>query len=90
MIFKLTFDNGRVDWITAKSQLHLLKEYAKEYDLDMREVEDLQEISDEESKTIMLTNTDYDEDDPDDMEQISVFDSAVGDEFCIIGSSEWD
>lgn len=90
MIFKLTFEDGRIDWCTAKNQLHLLKEYDKEYDLSLQEIEDIQEISEEEAKTIMLTNTDYDENDPEDMEQISVYDSAVGDDFLIIGSTEWD
>ena len=89
MIFKLTFEDGRIDWCTAKNQLHLLKEYDKEYDLSLQEVEDLQEISEEEAKTIMLANTDYDENDPDDTREISVFESATGDDFCIIGSTDW-
>lgn len=90
MIFKLTFEDGRIDWITAKGILHLLKEYDKENDLSLQDISDLQEISNEEAKTIMLTNMDYDENDPDDSEFISLFDSAIGDEFCIIGSNAWD
>lgn len=89
MIYKLKFDDGRVDWITAKSQLHLLQSYDKEFDLPLQEIEELEEISDEEAKTIMLTNTDYDEDDPEDMPEISLYDSAVDDEFMIVGSTEW-
>ena len=89
MIYKLKFDDGRTDLITAKSQLHLLQQYDKEFDLPLQEIEELEEISDEEAKTIMLTNTDYDESDPNDMPEISLFDSAVGDEFMIVGSTEW-
>uniref|UniRef100_A0A6M3J6C1 Uncharacterized protein n=1 Tax=viral metagenome TaxID=1070528 RepID=A0A6M3J6C1_9ZZZZ len=90
MIYKLTFDDGRIDWCTAKNELHLLKEYDKEYDLSLQEIEDLQEIKDEEAKTIMVTNTEYDETDPEDVETISVYDLAVGDDFCIIASTEFD
>jgi len=61
MIYKLTFDDGRIDWCTAKSQLHLLKAYDLEFDLPIQEIEDLQEISDDEAKTIMVNNTEYDE-----------------------------
>lgn len=89
MIYKLTFDDGRIDWITAKSQLHLLKEYDKDYDLCLQEVEDLQEISEEEAKTIMLNNTDYDEDNKDDMPEISLYDIVIDDDFLIVGSTEW-
>ncbi len=90
MIYKLTFDDGRIDWCTAKSQLHLLQEYNKEYDLSLQEIENLEEISEEDAKTTMLTNPDYDKTDPDDMPEISVYDSAIGDEFAIIGSNEFD
>ncbi len=85
MIFKLTFNDGRIDWITAKSQLHLIKEYDKEFDLPIQEIEDLQEISDDEAKTTMLKNTDYDEDDKEDAAEISLYDLSVGDDFQIVG-----
>ena len=90
MIYKLTFEDGRIDWCTAKSQLDLLKKYDQENDLDLQGIEDLEEISGEEAKKIMLTNTDYNEDDPDEPKEISLYDSAVRDDFCIIGSNEWD
>ena len=89
MIFKLTFDDGRIDWCTAKDQLHLLKSYDAEFDLPLQEVETLEEISEEEAKTIMVSNTDYNEDDPDEIETIPLFDLAVGDNFCIIASTEF-
>lgn len=90
MIYKLTFDDGRIDWCTAKNQLHLLKSYDADFDLSLQEIEDLEEISEEEAKTMMVSNTEYDENDPDDVETISVYDLAVGDDFCIIASTEFD
>jgi hypothetical protein len=90
MIYKLTFDDGRIDWCTAKDQLHLLKSYDADFDLPLQEIETLEEISDEQAKTIMVANTEYDENDPEDMETICLFDLAVGDDFCIIASTEFD
>ena len=89
MIFKLSFIDGRIDWCTAKNQLDLLKSYDAENDLSLQDIDDIVEISDEEAKTIMLTNTEYDEDDKDSDKEISLFDLAVGEDFVIIGSSEW-
>lgn len=88
MIFKLTFDDKR-EFVQAKNQLHLLQSYEKEYG-EFQEIREVTEISDEEAKTIMLTNTDYDEDDPGDMpEKISLEDMVCGDDFCILASTEW-
>jgi len=81
--------DGRVDWCTAKTQLDLLKSYDAENDLSLQDIDDLVEISDEEAKTIMLTNTEHDEDDKDSPPTISLFDCAVGEDFAIVGSSEW-
>lgn len=89
MIYKLSFKDGQIDHCTAKSQLHLLQSYAAEQKLDLQKIEDLQEVTEEEAKSIMITNIDFDEDDPDDMEKIPLFDLAVGDEFCIIASTEF-
>lgn len=90
MIYKLTFEDGRIDWCTAKSQLHLLKSYDADFDLPLQEIENLEEISEEESKTIMVSNTEYDELDPTDVETISLYELAVGDDFCIVASTEFD
>ena len=90
MIYKLTFEDGRIDWCTAKSQLDLLKSYDAEFDLPLQEVESLEEISDEEAKTVMVNNTEYNETDAEDMETISLFDMVVGDDFCIIASTDFD
>ena len=91
MIYKLTFDDGRIDWCTAKDQLHLLKSYDKDYDLPLQEIESIEEIEEEQAKTIMVNNTEFDEDNPDDMpEQLSIWELAVGDDFEIIASTEFD
>ena len=91
MIYKLTFDDDRIDWCTAKDQLHLLKSYDKDFDLSLQELESIDEISEEEAKTIMVRNTEFDEDNPDDMpEELSIWELAVGDDFCIIASTEFD
>lgn len=86
-IFKLEFDD-RTDWFQAESILNLLQSYNKEYD-DFDEIKEVTEISDEEAKTIMLKNTDHDEDDPNSIAEFSLFDAVVGDDFHIVGSTDW-
>lgn len=88
MIFKLKFAD-KTEFAQAKSQLHLLQSYHKELD-GFEDIEEVEEISDEAAKTIMLTNTEYDENDPDDMPEISLYDLVAGDDFEIVGSSEYD
>lgn len=88
MIYQLIFLE-RKDYAQAKSQLHLLQEYSKEYD-DFLDIEEVIEISDEEAKLIMLINAEYDEGDPEDLEEISLFDIACGEDFAIIGTSQWE
>lgn len=91
MIYKLSFDDGRIDWCTAKDELHLLKSYDADFDLLLQELEIIEEISDEEAKTIMVRNTEFDEDDPDDIpEEICLYDLSVGEDFAIIASTEFD
>jgi hypothetical protein len=89
MIYKLTFDDATVDWCTAKDQLHLLKSYDDDYYLSLQDIESIDEISEEEAKKIMIKNTEYDENDPEDKETICLFDLAVDDDFCIIASTEF-
>jgi len=91
MIYKLTFEDGRIDWCTAKDELHLLKSYDADFDLPLQEIESLLEISEEDAKTIMVRNTEFDEDEPDDMpEELPIWKLAVDDDFCIIASTEFD
>lgn len=91
MIYKLTFEDGRIDWCIAKDQLHLLKSYDEENNLEIKNVKSIEEITDEEAKSIMVRNTEFDEDNPNDMpEQICLLDLAVGTDFTIIASTEFD
>jgi hypothetical protein len=45
MIYQITFKDGRIDWCTAKDQLHLLKSYDADFDLPLQEIKSLDEIS---------------------------------------------
>ena len=88
MIFKLTFDDKQ-EFATAKDHLNLLQSYDEEYE-GFHDITDLEEISDEEAKKELVRNTEYSEDDPDEMpEEISLYDLAVGDDFAIIASTEY-
>ena len=87
MIYKLKFED-RIEWCQAKSQLHLLQSYEKEHG-GFQEIEEVTEISEAEAKTIMLKNSDYNESDPTDMKEFSLYDTVVGDDFVIVGSTEW-
>ena len=90
MIYKMEFSCGITEYCTAKGEFHLLKEYSNEYELDLDDVEGVTLISDEEAKSIMVKNTEYDEDNPDDMpEELCLFDLATGDDFAIISTSEY-
>ena len=74
MIFKLTFndDDGRIDWCQAKNMLHLLQSFEKECG-DFQDIKEVIEISEEEAKSIMLKNSEYDETDPTDSSSILTF-----------------
>jgi hypothetical protein len=87
-IYKLTFDHGRIDWCTAKDIVHLLKSYDSEFDLLIQELLSIDEIPEDEAKTIMVTNFEYDECDPDDSELISIYDLAISNEFSLIATNE--
>lgn len=91
MIFKLIFDD-RQEYAQAKSQLHLLQEYHKEYG-GFEDILEVIEISEEEAKTIMLYNNEYNPDLPesdDNFKEFSLYDTVVGDDFAVVGSTEWD
>jgi len=87
MIFKLTFED-KTEWCQAKNQLDLLQSYEKEYG-ELQSIQEVTEISSEEAKTIMLKNSDYDKNDPNDTPEWSLYDASVGEDFCVIGSTEW-
>jgi len=83
MIYKLSFDDGRIDWCTAKDQLDLIKSYDLYFDLPIQEIESLEEITEDEAKKIMVKNTEFIP------EEICLFDLAVGENFAIIASTEF-
>lgn len=87
MIYRLKFSD-KEEFATAKNQLHLLQNYEREFGGDWQDIEEVEEISDDEAKVIMLTNTDtstFEE-----MPEFSLYDQAIGDQFAIIGSTDWD
>lgn len=88
MIFKMEFED-RTEWWQAKNQLDLLQSYEREYE-GFQDIKNVTEISDEDAKTIMLQNTEYDENDPESFKEISLFDMVVGDDFCLVGSTDFD
>jgi hypothetical protein len=87
MIYKLICED-KEEFAQAKSQLHLLQSYNEEFN-GFQDITEVIEISDEEAKTIMLSNPDYDENDPDDLKEFSLYDTMNGDDFQILGSTEW-
>ena len=94
MIFKLEFED-RKEFAQAKNLKHLQEEYAKEYgEEEVLKLKSVTIIDDEVAKTIMLSNNEYNPDLPIDDEfncpEFSLYDTVVGDDFVIIGSSEWD
>lgn len=89
MIYQLISPEKK-EYAQAKTQLHLLQEYQKEFGDDFLDIQEVIEITDEQAKKIMLTNNEYDENDPDDSPEFSLFDAVVGDDFCIVGSTEWN
>lgn len=91
MIFKLIFEDKQ-EYAQAKSQLHLLQEWNKEYD-DFEDILEVIEISKEEAKKIMLSNNEYNPELPegdDNFKEFSLYDTVVGDDFSVVGSTEWD
>ncbi len=89
MIYKLTFQDGRIDYCTAKSELHLLKSYDSMFDLALQEIESLETVSEAEANTLMIHNTEYNPDDPEDKEEFSLAELAYSDDFALIASSEY-
>jgi len=88
MIFKLKFYD-KIEFAQAKNLNDLQDKYSQEYGIDFwMDCILITIITDEEAKEIMLKNTDtstFDE-----CPEFSLYDTAVGDDFAIIGSTEWD
>lgn len=90
MIYKITWEDGRVDWCTAKNELHLLQSYDKEFDLYLQEITDLQKVSNTEAKKTKVINWDYVEGDTDDQPHWILFDLVTSDQFVRIASTEYE
>lgn len=83
MIFKLEFPN-RTEFAQAKNLKKLQSEYAKEFGKDeVLKLKSVTIIEPDVAKTIMLKSNE-----PKLIKEFSVFDACVGDDFCIIGSTE--
>lgn len=93
MIFKLEFED-RKEFAQAKNLKHLQEEYAKEYgEEEVLKLKSVTIIDDEVAKTIMLSNNEYNPDLPesdDNFKEFSLYDMVVGDDFIIVGSTDWD
>lgn len=89
MIFKIKHITGVIEYAQAKNFLHLIESYNDEFD-SIDDVSNIQVITEDEAKSIELLNTEYDEDSTDDIpEKLSLFDLVCGDDFVIVGSTEW-
>lgn len=88
MIFKLKFTD-KIEFAQAKDNYDLQEKYSEEYGIDSwLEVIEVIRITDEEAKEIMLKNTDVST--FDECPEFSLYDTVVGDDFAIVGSTEWD
>lgn len=92
MIFKLEFED-RKEFAQAKNLKHLQEEYAKEYgEEEVLKLQSVTIIDDEVAKTIMLSNNEYNPDLPesdDNFKEFSLYDMVEGDDFIIVGSTDW-
>ena len=91
MIFKVKFEDNRIDFAQAKSQLDLLQNYDSEFD-ELQLIEEVEELKDEAIKGETIRNTDYDEDYPENNEPefFLLSDMVNGDDFQILASTEFD
>lgn len=90
MIYKLAFEDGHTDWCTGKDLVHLLKSYDAELGLRIQDIESIEKISEEASKSIMARNSEYDEDHPDEMpKELYLLELAIGNDFSVIASTEF-
>ena len=92
MIFQLEFKDKK-EFAQAKNLIHLQKEYAKEYgEEELLNLKSVTIISEDVAKTIMLSNNEYNDELPesdDNFKEFSLYDSVSGDDFVIVGSTEW-
>lgn len=93
MIFKLKFSD-RIEFAQAKNLIHLQKAYAEEYGEDeVLKLKSVTIINEKTAKKIMLLNNEYNPELPesdDNFKEFSLYDAVCGDEFLIVGSTDWD
>lgn len=90
MIFKMTWDDHRIDWCTAKDILHLLKSYDREFDLCLQDIVSVEIVPNDAASVIEVANTEYSDGIENDMPKTLILsDLASGDNFEIIASTEF-
>lgn len=88
MIFKLKFSD-KIEFAQAKNAHDLQEKYTEEYGIDSwLEAISITTIPDEEAKEIFLKNMDSST--SEECPEFSLCDTVVGDDFVIVGSTEWD
>lgn len=87
MIYKLLM-SGKQEYVQAKNEKHLRECYEEDFG-DSEDILEIIPISDEEAKTIIIKNTEYDDTDPDDEPQFTLWACSVGDEFELLASTEY-
>lgn len=83
MIFKVKFPD-REEFVQAKNLKKMQDGYKEEIGDDFCSVISVTIIDPEVAKTIMLKSNE-----PELIENFSLFDACVGDDFCVIGSTDW-
>lgn len=89
MIFEIKHSSGVIEYAQAKNVLHLVTSYEEDYGAE--NITSILLITDDEAKVAPLRNTEYDETNPDDSmpKEIMLYDLVSGDDFVIVGSTEW-
>lgn len=88
MIFQITLKDG-MEYAQAKDFAQLVEGQISEFG-STEEIIEIKVVSDEEAKSTMLSNMDFDEDSPevdDNVREISLFDMVDGSGFAILGST---
>ncbi len=89
MIFEIKHKSQVIEYAQAKDVLHLITSYNNEYS-GVDGIVSISEITEEEAKVSPLRNTEYDEDEDNDMSpEIMLFDLVCGNDFAIFGSTEF-
>lgn len=90
MIFEIKHKSKVIEYAQAKNVLHLITSYDDEYS-GVDGIVSISEITEDEAKKSPLRNTEYNEyDENNDIPpEIMLFDLVCGDDFVIVGSTEF-